>query len=143
MEILESTIMSQSETTNANKRAENATGPSKKGNTDCTSENTRTDETSGDTERDMPRSKPKSRRKQENRSDREEALHQTQDDYNQIELDIRNEARYQTNEAILKMCDNYNKDKVDDIPYTDLLEAETEIFHKHFLKKQEIKTKIK
>ncbi|KAG5873186.1 hypothetical protein JTB14_008808 [Gonioctena quinquepunctata] len=68
-------------------------GLSKRESTDYTSHNSQTDETSCRTDRDMPRGKVNYREKQSNRSDREEALRQAQDEHNQMEEDIKNEAR--------------------------------------------------
>ncbi|KAG5880046.1 hypothetical protein JTB14_018471 [Gonioctena quinquepunctata] len=74
-------------------------GPSRRGNTDFSSQNSQTEETSGHTDRDRLRGKQIDRSKRKNASDREEALQQTKDEYNEMEEDIKNEARKLTNKA--------------------------------------------
>ncbi|KAG5899180.1 hypothetical protein JTB14_029012 [Gonioctena quinquepunctata] len=58
-------------------------GPSRRGNTDFSSQNSQTEETSGHTDRDKLRGKQTNRSKWKNASDREEALQQTKDEYNE------------------------------------------------------------
>ncbi|KAG5867796.1 hypothetical protein JTB14_034252 [Gonioctena quinquepunctata] len=91
-------------------------GPSRRGNTDFSSQNSQTEETSGHTDRDRLRGKQIDRSKRKNASDREEALQQTKDEYNEMEEDIKNEARKLTNEAVLKRRDSYITNRVDDLP---------------------------
>ncbi|KAG5870385.1 hypothetical protein JTB14_037698 [Gonioctena quinquepunctata] len=110
-------------------------GPSRRGNTDFSSQNSQTEETSGHTDRDKLRGKQTNRSKWKNASDREEALQQTKDEYNEIEEDIKNEARKLTNKAVLKRRDSYVTNRVDDLPYTAFAEGDTNIIYRHYYEK--------
>ncbi|KAG5869470.1 hypothetical protein JTB14_029193 [Gonioctena quinquepunctata] len=68
-------------------------------------------------------------------SDREEALQQAKDEYNEIEEDIKNEARKLTNKAVLKKRDSYVTNRVDDLPYTAFAEGDTNIIYRHYYEK--------